>query len=284
MGPTVLCIEREKAEERDEEIYKLFSSPNNCQGMPFLNKMPYATLLNNLLHREEASTSHAGQMDDSQFVNKKIKIASEVAATVMIAISVLLSIGLCYSVHRILIVTSVWPIVAYGCVFYVHSCNFDARRGNPLAGAYVFSAFFIFLAVGFIVIFIYNCFRKSFSISPPFSILLALLCVVFIAYQWYCIGLFYRDGQDHYRLWEARNCHNKNFDAQDRRSRKDIPEVITPGNLESAVKIVEHPMGICRNCSFSLHNANPISNDNSSVSSKSSNTDPEKGNCLEYPD
>ncbi|KAI1705247.1 hypothetical protein DdX_13715 [Ditylenchus destructor] len=233
---------------------------------------------------EEPSTSKAEHLDESQFVDEKIKIASEVAATVMIAISVLLSIALCYSVHRVLIVTSVWPIVAYGCVFYVHSCNFDARRGNPLAGAYVFSAFFILLAVGFIVIFIYNCFRKSFSISPPFSVLLALLCLVFIVYQWYCIGLFYKDGQDHYRLWKARHCLNKNFDPEGRKFRKDIPEARTPSDQENAVKIVDSPTKTCQNCNISMHNAEPMSSDNSITSSKSSDMDPEKGNCLECPD
>ncbi|KAI1709899.1 hypothetical protein Ddc_13662 [Ditylenchus destructor] len=152
--------------------------------------MPY--VYNNGRYVEEPSTSHAEQLDESQFVDEDTKAASEISAAVMIAISVLLSVGLC-TINPVLIASAFGPIVAYGCVFYVHNSNFDARRGNPLAGAYVFSAFYIFIGVGFFVYFINNCFQKWPSISPVFSIPLALLCLPFIAYQCYCVGLFYKD-------------------------------------------------------------------------------------------
>ncbi|KAI1705248.1 hypothetical protein DdX_13716 [Ditylenchus destructor] len=263
--------------------------------------MPY--VYNNGRYVEEPSTSHAEELDESQFVDEEVKAASEVSAAVMIALSVLLCVGLC-TINPVLIASAFGPVAAYGSVFYVHSCNFDARRGNPLAGAYVFSAFYIFVGIGFFLYFVMDCFQKSPSMSPMFSIPLALVCLPFIAYQFYCVGLFYKDGQDHYHLWKARNCHNRycthapgtglqqqwpiwksqsrNFEPQGRSwasSRKDR----TTYNQVNAVKIVENPMETYQNCNICMHGTNPTHNANGTTT-KSSDMDPEKGNCLECPD
>ncbi|KAI1691294.1 hypothetical protein DdX_21971 [Ditylenchus destructor] len=258
-------------------------------------------------YAEQSSTSQAQALDESQFVDAELMFATEIAAVVMIILSILFSIGLCFTgVYAIYIINTSVAIVMYCKVFYVHNCDFGVRCGNALGGAVAYSFLYMLVAMGFIVYFV----RKPASIPSPYHIFLALLCLAFVVYQWYCIGLFYQDGQDHYRLWKARNCHNKycththrsnvpqqqwpigknqsrNFDPQTGSRtpyHKANPEMRTPGNQVNAVKIVENPMETYQNCNIYMHDAN--TNNATGTSSKSLNMDPEKGiqKSLEYPD
>ncbi|KAI1705246.1 hypothetical protein DdX_13714 [Ditylenchus destructor] len=258
-------------------------------------------------YAEQSSTSQAQALDESQFVDAELMFATEIAAVVMIIFSILFSIGLCFTgVYAIYIINTSVAIVMYCKVFYVHNCDFGVRCGNALGGAVAYSFLYMLVAMGFIVYFV----RKPASIPSPYHIFLALLCLAFVVYQWYCIGLFYQDGQDHYRLWKARNCHNKycththgsnvpqqqwpigknqsrNFDPQTGSRtpyHKANPEMRTPGNQVNAVKIVENPMETYQNCNIYMHDAN--TNNATGTSSKSLNMDPEKGiqKSLEYPD
>ncbi|KAI1698591.1 hypothetical protein Ddc_19002 [Ditylenchus destructor] len=262
-----------------------------------------------LKYVDQPSTSQEQPLDESQFVDAELMFATEIAAVVMIIFSVLFSIGLCFTgVYAIYIINTCVAIAMYCKVFYVHNCEFGVRCGNALGGAIAYSILYMLVAMGFIVYFV----RRPRQIPPPYHILLALLCLVFVVFQWYCIGLFYKDGQDHYRLWKARNCHNKycthahgtgvpqqqwpisknqsgNFEPQTGSQwphQYGNPEVRTPGNQMNAVKIVENPMEAYQNCNIFMHNVNPMRSASSSASSKSSNVDPEKGiqKSLECPD
>lgn len=87
----------------------------------------------------------------------------------------------------------------------------------------------------YILLFVYFLFlARSTRRGTPHLLasLIVIVSVPFIAFQFFCLQVFYLDGRDHYRLWKSRNCHDlfcthTNYQYCGGRAEASIPR--TPG-------------------------------------------------------
>ncbi|KAI1708070.1 hypothetical protein DdX_12015 [Ditylenchus destructor] len=202
----------------------------------------------------------------------KYKETSDLCALIMITGCIIETIGmLCADEkYKLMAICGVIGMAMYGMVFYVHYCKFYARLGNPLIGAVLCSVFFIILAIRNIAYFGEIAFKgpadwemtfgqlffepynlnqsqplKNAIATPTtpsrstrrgtphlLASLIVIVSVPFIAFQFFCLQVFYLDGRDHYRLWKSSNCHDlfcthTNYQYCGGRAEASIPR--TPG-------------------------------------------------------